>query len=182
VVGHRVFIALSNLLDTGEAAGPGLVVVVDAAAWTMDKIIELSSPVPVWIHRPVSGGSRLYVSCQSSNVEVLDTQNDEVVEVIDLGGGPARVWVGGDQTAWAANHTGISLKRFDTQTFAVLEPLKICPAGDLVFDVATDGRGRVYATCPTSNTVQTFTIEGGAENAVGLQAGQQPGALLVIQR
>ena len=92
------------------------------------------------------------------------------------------MWDDRDGTVWVADQNEGRLMRFATGTYTVLEPLVLCPGRDPILDVATNGRGRVYATCYSSDSVRSFLRNSPESTAVSLTAGDGPGALMVVQR
>lgn len=197
VVGHKAYVTLSNLRYDPDLlfmvpAGPGIVLVVDVAAWTADKLIELSMTNPSTIHRPVSGGKFLYVPCSgafdgSGGVDVIDTDSDSVVDTIATGGAPGRMWVDKDGLAWVGDQLDGQLLKFDTASKQVLDPLMLCPADypneiyDFIADVGTNGRGNVYACCFATDAVHIVPKDDPTSKQV-LEVGDGPQAILVIQR
>jgi len=192
VVGHEAYVTLSNLGDDWMPKGPGVVVVVDVAAWTADKLIELTMTNPSTIYRPSSGGTLLYVPCSSAfdgtgGVDVIDIDSDSVVDTIATGGAPGRMWVDRDGLAWVGDQLDGQLLKFDTATKQVQDPLMLCPADydnqiyDFIADVGTDGRGNVYACCFATDAVHIFPKEDPTSKRV-VEVGDGPQAILVIQR
>jgi DNA-binding beta-propeller fold protein YncE len=192
VVGHEAYVTLSNLGDDWAPKGPGVVVVVDVAAWTADKLIELTMTNPSTIHRPVSGGKFLYVPCSgafdgSGGVDVIDTDSDSVVDTIATGGAPGRMWVDKDGLAWVGDQLDGQLLKFDTATKQAEDSVMLCPADypnqiyDFIADVGTDGRGNVYACCFATDAVQIFPKDDPASKRI-VEVGAGPQAIVVIQR
>jgi hypothetical protein len=197
VVGHKAYITLSNLrydpdLQFMVPAGPGFVLVVDAAAWTADRLIELTKTNPAMIYQPNSGGKLLYVPCSGAFdgtgvVEVIDTDSGTVADTVEVGGAPGRMWVDRDGIAWVGDQLDGQLLKFDTATKQVQDPVMLCPADytnmiyDFIADVGADGRGNVYACCFATDAVHIFPkSDPGSKQVVGV--GDGPQAILVIQR
>jgi hypothetical protein len=192
VVGHKAYVTLSNLGDDWSPAGPGMVVVVDVAAWTQDKIIELSKTNPATAYNPFSKNDLIYVPCSGNYdgtgvVEVLDTTSDSIVRTVETGGAPGRMWVDENDIAWVGDQLDGQVLKFDAETYQGLDSVMLCPADyeneiyDFISDVATDGRGNVYAACFATDAVHIFPAEGGSKPEV-VEVGDGPQALLVVQR
>ena len=192
VVGHKAYVGLTNLGDDWSAKGPGVVVVVDVAAWTADKLIQLNKTNPATVFRPISGGKFLYVPCSGAFdgtgvVEVIDTDSGTVVGTVEIGGAPGRMWVDRDGTAWVGDQSEGQLLRFDTATKQVQDPVMLCPADipnniwDFIADVGTDGMGNVYACCFATDAVHIFPADDPSAAQV-LEVGDGCQAILVIQR
>jgi len=192
VVGHKAYVTLSNLGDDWMPKGNGVIVVVDVAAWTADKLIELSQTNPAMVYRPLSGGQKLYVPCSGAFdgtgvVEVLDTTTDEIVCTAEVGGAPGRMWIDKDGIAWVGDQLDGQLLKFDTNTCQVLDSVMLCPADytnqiyDFIADVGTDGRGNVYACCFATDAVHIFPKDDPASRRM-VEVGDGPQAILVIQR
>jgi hypothetical protein len=166
--------------------------VVDVAAWTADKIIELTKTNPSMAFRPLSGGKFIYVPCSGAFdgtgvVEVIDTDSDSVVATVEVGGAPGRMWVDRDGMAWVGDQLDGQLLKFDTATKQVQDPLMLCPADypneiyDFIADVGTDGRGNVYACCFATDAVHIFPKDDPASKQV-VEVGDGCQAILVVQR
>jgi DNA-binding beta-propeller fold protein YncE len=192
VVGHKAFVSLTNLGDDWMPKGPGVIVVVDVAAWTADKLIQLTKTNPAMVFRPISGGKLLYVPCSGAFdgtgvVEVIDTDSGSVVDTIETGGAPGRMWVDKDGLAWVGDQSEGQLLKFDTATKQVQDPQMLCPADipnniwDFIADVGTDGRGNVYACCFATDAVHIFPKDDIASKRV-VEVGDGPQAIVVIQR
>lgn len=192
VVAHLAYVGLTNLGDDWSAKGPGVVVVVDVAAWTADRLIELPETNPSVVFRPFTGGSKLYIPCSgafdgSGVVLVLDTATGEIVCTAETGGAPGRMWVDRDGIAWVGDQLDGQLFKFDAGTCQVLDPVMLCPADypnqvyDFISDVGTDGRGNVYAGCFATDAVHVFSAGDPADKRV-VEVGDGPQAVQVIQR
>jgi DNA-binding beta-propeller fold protein YncE len=189
VVGHMAYVTLANLDAMWAPAGPGVVLVVDVAAWTQDKLIQLSKTNPAAIHRPITGGDKLYVTCPgpypfdgTGIVEVLDTSSDEVIDTIAVGGAPGRMWVDADGDCWIGDMNAGNVLGFNTTNSQVVDPISLCPTeGDFVSDLATDGRGNLYACCFGTDAVHIFPKDD-SSNARVVEVGDGPVAIQVVQR
>jgi DNA-binding beta-propeller fold protein YncE len=192
VVGHKAYVTLSNLGDDWMPKGNGVIVVVDVAAWTADKLIELSKTNPAYIYRPFSGGTKLYIPCSGAFdgtgiVDVLDTTTDEIICTAEVGGAPGRIWVDDNGIAWVGDQLDGRLLKFDTKTCQVLDPIMLCPADypnqiyDFIADVGTDGQGNVYACCFATDSVHIFPKDDPDSKRV-VEVGDGPQAIVVIQR
>jgi DNA-binding beta-propeller fold protein YncE len=192
VVGHMAYVGLTNLGDDWSTKGPGVVAVVDVAAWTADKLIELPKTNPSVIFRPFSGGNRLYIPCSGAFdgtgvVLVLDTATDEIICTAETGGAPGRMWVDENGIAWVGDQLDGQLLKFDTGTCQVLDPVMLCPADfpnqvyDFIADVGTDGRGNVYACCFATDAVHIFPGDEPTAKRI-VEVGDGPQAILVIQK
>lgn len=192
-VGQKAFVTLSNLGEDWKAAGPGLVVVVDLAAWKKTKLIQTNTTNPAAIYKPLKGDEKLYVTCSGAfdgtgTVEVLDVRAEEISTSIAVGGAPGRMFVDEDGIAWVGDQSDGKVLRFETSTGRTLEPIAVCPADpvngiyDYVSDVATDGRGAVFAACFATDAVYQFDSEQGLSSSLVLDVGDGPIALWVPQR
>jgi hypothetical protein len=193
VVGNTAYLTLSNLGDDWMPAGPGLVVVVDIASWTKDKIIELSKTNPATIYRPVLGGNKLYVPCSGAFdgtgvVEVMDSSSGTIVSTIEIGGAPGRMFIDADGTAWVGDQLDGQVLRFNVSSGQVGDAIMLCPSDynngiyDYISDVATDGKGTVFASCFATDQICMFSASGDGSDAVCLEVGDGPVALLVPQK
>ena len=189
VVGHKAYVTLSNLDVNWSPAGPGVVLVVDVAAWTKDKLIQLTKTNPSSIHRPASDGDKLYVTCPgpfpfdgTGIVDVITVSSGEVTDTIDVGGAPGRLWVDEDGVAWIGDMNGGNVLRFDATNGQALDPISLCPTqGDFLSDLGTDGRGNLYACCFGTDAVHIFPV-GNPSDAEVVEVGDGPVAIQVIQR
>ncbi len=189
VVGQMAYVTLANLDAIWAPAGPGVVLVVDVTAWTQDKLIQLSKTNPACIHRPFAGGDKLYVTCPgpwpfdgTGVVDILDASSDEVTDTVAVGGAPGRMWVDGNGDAWIGDMAGGNILGFDTTDGQVMDPISLCPTeDDYVSDLATDGRGALYACCFGTDAVHIFPA-GDPSDARVVGVGDGPVAILVIQR
>ncbi|MFC1654676.1 hypothetical protein ACFL2F_02620 [Myxococcota bacterium] len=192
VVGHKAYVTLTNLGADWMPKGPGVVLVVDVAAWTADKLIELDKTNPYMVFRPFSGGNKLFVPCSggfdgTGVVDVLDATTDEIICTAETGGAPGRMWVDESGIAWVGDQLDGQLLKFDTDTCQVLDPVMLCPADypnqifDFIADVGTDGRGNVYACCFATDAVHIFPADDPSAKQV-VEVGDGPQAILVIQR
>jgi len=182
VAGHRAFVALANLDEDGAETGPGLLLVVDAAAWTADKIIELPAVHPMALHQPAGTGDRLYVSCLPGLVAVVNTASDEISGTVQLDSVPGRMWQDSGGVVWVADQSQGRLMRFLSGDLSVQEPLDLCPGRTPVGDVGSNGRGRFYASCYLLDQVWTFLGSDPESTATALEAGDGPMALWVVQK
>jgi len=189
VVGHRAYVTLANLDASWAPAGPGLVLVVDVAAWTKDKLIQLSKTSPASVYKAGSAGEEIYVTCPgpyqfdgAGIVDVISTSNGEVDTTIEIGGAPGRMWIDGDGNAWVGDMNGGNILGFDTVSGQVVDPISLCPTqDDYLSDLATDGRGNMFACCFGTDAVHVFPV-GNPADAEVLEVGDGPVAILVIQR
>jgi len=193
VVDNTAYITLSNLGDDWMPAGPGLVVVVDIASWTMDKIIELSKTNPATIYRPASGANKLYVTCSGAFdgtgiVEVIDSSSKTIINTIEIGGAPGRMWIDNEDNAWVGDQLDGQVLRFNVSSGQVGDAIMLCPSDynagiyDYISDVATDGKGTVFAACFATDQVCMFSASGDGSDAICLEVGDGPVALLVPQK
>ena len=192
VVGHKAYVTLTNLGDDWMPKGNGVIVVVDVAAWTADKLIELNKTNPYMAYNPLWGGNRLYIPCSGAFdgtgvVEVLDTSSDQITATIEVGGAPGRMYVDKSGMAWVGDQMDGQLLKFEVGSGQVQDPVMLCPADytngiyDFIADVGTDGRGNVYACCFATDAVHVFPADDPpAEQVVEVGDGCQ--AILVIQR
>ena len=192
VVGHKAYVTLSNLGDDWMPKGPGVIVVVDVAAWTADKLIELSKTNPSMIYRPSTGSKLLYVPCSGAFdgtgvIDVIDTDSDSVVDTVEIGGAPGRMWVDRDGMAWVGDQSEGQLLKFEVSSGQVQDSVMLCPADipnniwDFIADVATDGRGNVYACCFATDAVHIFPADDPTAGQV-VEVGDGCQGILVIQR
>jgi len=181
VIGHRAYVTLTNLDNDLVETGPGLVLVVDVASWTSDKIIELPAVHPLAMHRS-KDGRFLYISCLPGVVAILDSESDEISDVVQVDSVPGQLWEDPQGTVWVADQSAGRLMRFQAGSHEVDEPLILCPGRESIQDVATNGRGRVYASCFNSDTVWSFLRGNPESSMVSLPVGDGPGALMVIQK
>lgn len=189
VVGHRAYVTLTNLDANWAPAGPGLVLVVDVAAWTQDKLIQLSKTNPASIYKAGSGGEKIYATCPgpypfdgTGIVDVITTSNGAVEATIEIGGAPGRMWIDSDGSAWVGDMNGGNILGFDTASGQVVDPISLCPTpGDYLSDLATDGSGNIFACCFGTDAVHAFPV-GSPADAKVMEVGDGPVAILVIQR
>jgi hypothetical protein len=192
VIGHKAYVTLSNLDEGWAPAGPGWVLVVDVAAWTADKLVELPKTNPSSIHRPYSGGKKLYVPCSESflgtgGVVVLDTADDSIACTAETGGAPGKTWVDAEGTGWAGDQLDGQIFKYDAGTCQVLDTLMVCPSDfdngiyELISALGTDGRGNVCAGCFATDTVHIFPAATPTDKRV-VEVGDGPVDILVIQR
>jgi DNA-binding beta-propeller fold protein YncE len=192
VVGHKAYVSLTNLGDDWMPKGNGVVVVVDVAAWTADKLIELNETNPYMVYKPLWGGNQLYVPCSgdfsgTGVVEVLDTSSGQLVNTIGVEGAPGRMCVDKAGMAWVGDQMDGRLLRFEVSTGQVQDPVMLCPADypnqiyDFIADVGVDGRGNVYACCFATDAVHIFPGDDPTAGRV-VEVGDGCQAILVIQR
>ncbi len=186
---NKAYVTLSNLDDSWMSAGPGLVVVVDVAAWTKDKIIELSKTNPASVHALPANGDKLYVPCSgnydgSGVVDIIDTATDTIVDTIEIGGAPGRMNLCSDGTVLVGDQLDGRVMRFAAENGQVLDPIMLCPADyensvyDFIADVAGDQQGHAYAACFATDTVHRFACDG-QESLESYVVGDGPQALLL---
>ena len=188
IEGHKAYVTLSNLGDDWMPAGPGMVLVVDLAAWVNGKLIQTAKTNPGYIFQPLQATGKLYVTTVGSfdghgMVEVLDTSADAFTSTVEVGGAPGRMWIDEKNIGWVADQMEGQVLKFDVTTGKVLDPLVLCPSqGDnnFVSDVGTDGGGNLYATCFATDTLYWLTP--GATGPQAVQVGDGPVGLLVMQR
>ena len=111
VIGHRAYVTLLNEGDHLTAAGPGLVLVVDVASWTADRLVELPDVLPYFIHRPRQSDQRLYVSSMAGAVHVLEIGTEILVSNVPVGSIPWGIWEDPAGTVWVADNEAGRLMR-----------------------------------------------------------------------
>jgi hypothetical protein len=194
VVGHYAYLTLSNLDQNWQPAGPGLVLKVDLAAWTKDKIISLSKTNPYTILRSSYNPEHLLISCAGEYpylgtgvIDVLDISSNSIEKSISIGGAPGKIWTDKEGIAWIGDQMDGRLLRFDTKSDEILDSIMLCPADednqvyDFVSDVASDGQGRVFASCFATDQVHTF-LKSQPESKDIIDVGDGPIALWVVQK
>jgi DNA-binding beta-propeller fold protein YncE len=193
VVGNKAYVTLNNT-DTGwKPAGPGLLLVVDIAAWIKVKIIPLSGKNAVAALRSVKIPNTLWATCAgafdgSGTVDVIDLTTDSVSDAINIGGAPGVLYEASSGIVWVANMLDGNVLGFLPETNQPRDPLLICPSDmeagvfNFVADIGSDGKGNLYVACFATDQVMFLDEDSDGAGAVALDVGDGPTSLLVVPR
>ena len=135
VVGDRVFVALSNLDGEFKASGPGVLAVIDADTYKLEKSIGLvgRDPIAVWYDEPterifITGAGDWIVGegfAGNGGVDVLDVATETLVDWVDTGGGPFDIVVCPNRRAFVGNGREAIVLSFDADTYDLLPSIDI---------------------------------------------------------
>ncbi|MCB5254954.1 MAG: T9SS type A sorting domain-containing protein [Candidatus Cloacimonadaceae bacterium] len=68
----------------------------------------------------------LHVSCTGNwadiggSIMIFDTQNDSLIQTIELGGTPGNIWIDADHLAWVADSSGNHIYRYHALSYEIL--------------------------------------------------------------
>lgn len=68
----------------------------------------------------------LHVSCTGNwadadgSIMIFDTQDDSLIQTIELGGTPGNIWIDADHLAWVADSSGNQIYRYDALSYKIL--------------------------------------------------------------
>lgn len=193
VVGHKAYVTLNNTDASWQPAGPGLLLVVDLAAWTKDKILALSGKNAVAALQSRKLPNTLWATCAgafdgSGTVDVIDPTTDTITDTIAIGGAPGVLYEASSGIVWVANMLDGNVLGFVSATNQPRDPLLICPSDyengvfNFVADVGSDGKGSIYVACFATDQVMFFAEESDGAGAAALAVGDGPTGLLVVPR
>lgn len=98
--------------------------VIDLDSFSLiQSIPTVANPQFIQLH-----DGKLHVSCTGNWTDiagaicVIDTQSDEIVYTIPIGGTPGNIWISSDGIAYVADNSGYSLYSYDAEDYSLLNP------------------------------------------------------------
>ncbi|MDD2331127.1 MAG: T9SS type A sorting domain-containing protein [Candidatus Cloacimonetes bacterium] len=120
VLGNKLYVC--NAGNYAQNYAGSSVSVIDLESFTVTATIPVS-PNPQYL---ASHNNLLHVSCTGNwtdlpgDICIIDPQTDSLIETIEMGGTPGRIWIASPELAYVADNGGQYLYRYHPETFELL--------------------------------------------------------------
>lgn len=197
VLGDQVYVSLSNLQGRHMAAGPGVIVVIDALTNQITDSIETVGRDLIALWHDAPGGVLFSTAAGdwqegqgfigNGGVDVLDLDTGVLVDYIDTGGTPFEMTVCPNRRAYLGNGKEAIVLSFDADTGEILpsinikepdDPLGLSYASALV----CDGNNVLYAADFNHDVLFIIDTQDGNRILEQLETNDGPDTLSLIYR